>query len=275
MTPESSARSRREAGDSEAPGAGKGTSDGVRVEAFMPGDSPRLGGEDPKRVELLAGGGAELLPILMHQSTVRMIDGTHRILAARLRGDSEISVRYFDGTPVEAFVQSVRANVRHGLPFTRADREAAVLQIRGSQPEWSDRAIAKVTGLNAPTVGEIRRRATGNFCHLQARIGRYGWVRPMTTAEGRRIAAEIIAERPDTPLCEIASRAGISVGTARDVRGRLQRGDNPVPVKYSRGTVVPTPPSRSLTPCFRTRDMNTSESSALERARTPFPQMVG
>ncbi|WP_409491519.1 ParB/RepB/Spo0J family partition protein [Amycolatopsis sp. cmx-11-12] len=214
----------------------------MSLDALMLADSPRLDGEDPKHVELLAGAGADLPPVLVHRSTMRVIDGTHRILAARLRGDSEISITYFDGTDFEAFVQSVQSNVQHGLPLTRADREAAVLRILESQAAWSDRAIAEVTGLSAPTVGAIRSRATDNSCQSHARIGKDGRIRPLTTAEGRRAAAKIIAERPDAPLREIASTAGISTGTARDVRDRLRRGDDPVPMKYSKNKVLPEPP---------------------------------
>lgn len=226
-------------------GVGETMSDSVSLDALMLADSPRLDGEDPKHVELLAGAGAHLPPVLVHRSTMRVIDGTHRILAARLRGDSEISITYFDGTDFEAFVQSVQSNVQHGLPLTRADREAAVLRILESQAAWSDRAIAEVTGLSAPTVGAIRSRATANSCQSQARIGKDGRIRPLTTAEGRRAAAKIITERPDAPLREIASTAGISTGTARDVRDRLRRGDDPVPIKYSKNKVLPEPPRQA------------------------------
>ncbi|OLZ44962.1 hypothetical protein BS329_34980 [Amycolatopsis coloradensis] len=214
----------------------------MSLDALMLADSLRLDGEDPKHVELLAEADADLPPVLVQRSTMRVIDGKHRILAARLRGDSEITITYFDGTDFEAFVQSVRSNVRHGLPLTRADREAAVLRILESQAAWSDRAIAEVTGLSAPTVGAIRSRATDNSSQSHARIGRDGRIRPLTTAEGRRAAAKIIAERPDAPLREIASTAGISTGTARDVRDRLRRGDDPVPMKYSKEKVLPEPP---------------------------------
>lgn len=39
-------------------------------------------------------------------------------------------------------------NTHHGLPLTRADRKAAAQRILDIHPHWSDRAIAKVTGLS-------------------------------------------------------------------------------------------------------------------------------
>jgi hypothetical protein len=245
----------------------------VRLESLLPGDSPRLEGEDPVHVERLVGAEADLPPVLVHRPTMRVVDGTHRILAAQLRGDSTISVEYFDGTAFEAFVQSVRANVRHGLPLTKQDREVAAARILEAQPQWSDRAVAEVTGLSAPTVAEIRTRATDSSCQSHRRIGRDGRVRPLSTAEGRRIAARIIEERPDTSLRDIARRAGISTGTARDVRKRLQRGHDPVPGKYSVG--VSPRPRRSVPADLDLRDLRKDPSLRFNDAGRALLQWLG
>jgi hypothetical protein len=52
---------------------------------------------------------------------------------------------------------------------------------------------------------------------------------------GRGRAAELLAERPDISLREVARRAGVSVGTVRDVRRRLRDGLDPV-LRPRRGT---------------------------------------
>ncbi|MGW7535869.1 hypothetical protein [Amycolatopsis sp. NPDC054798] len=155
-----------------------------------------------------------------------MIDGKHRILPAHLRSDTETSITRFADTDFEAFVQSVQRNVAHG----RADREAAVLRIPGSRAAWPDRAIAEATGLSVPTVAAARSRATANFSQSHTRIGEDGRVRSLS----RRAAAKIIVDRPGTPLREMAGEASMSMGTAR---GRLRRGDYPVPMKYSKSKV--------------------------------------
>jgi hypothetical protein len=46
---------------------------------------------------------------------------------------------------------------------------------------------------------------------------------------GRQLAADYLACHPEASLREIAAAVGISPGTARDVRTRLSRGDDPVP----------------------------------------------
>ena len=65
-----------------------------------------------------------------------------------------------------------------------------------------------------------------------ARIGRDGRVRPLRSAAGRNRASKLIEAEPDLSLREVARRAGISVGTVRDVRLRLSRGADPVPARF-------------------------------------------
>jgi ParB-like chromosome segregation protein Spo0J len=191
-------------------------------------DSPRLGGEDPAHIEMLAQSGDELPPILVHRPTMQVIDGMHRVKAAVLRGAATVDVEFFDGTAEAAFLISVKLNMRHGLPLSPADRTAAATRIMQSWPNWSDRRIGAVAGLSANTVGALRR-ATGDGGQLHARVGRDGRVRPVSTEAGRRLAGKLIVERPNASLREIAVEAGISPGTVRDVRQRVARGDDPVP----------------------------------------------
>jgi hypothetical protein len=190
------------------------------------GESPRLAGQNHEHTRMLATVGAVLPPILVHRPTMRVIDGMHRLQAAILRGDDTIAVEFFDGSEREVFVRAVQANVEHGLPLTRADREAAVGRIIASHPELSDRAIAAVTGLSAPTVGVIRKRTSSQSCDVTARVGLDGRIRPLNSAEGRRKAGDVIRERPDASLREVAREAGVSVGTVRDVRNRIRRGED-------------------------------------------------
>jgi hypothetical protein len=192
-------------------------------------DSPRLVGEDATHVHRLAQVEAPLPPIIVHRPTMRVIDGMHRLGAARLRGDRTIEVQFFDGSAAEAFVIAVNANVTHGLPLSRADREAAAARIIGTHPHWSDRALAAVTGLATATIAAIRSRTGDHSAQPPARMGRDGRVRPLNAAAGRRLASRLFADRPDASLREVALAAGISPATARDVRIRMHRGDDPVP----------------------------------------------
>jgi hypothetical protein len=215
------------------PAIEKGHIDGrltmLPIDMLMPGESPRIEGVDIEHSRLLAMVKSDLPPIIVHRSTGRVIDGMHRLTAARLRGDDMIAVEYFDGSETDAFIHAVRANVRHGLPLSRAAREAAAVRVITLRPEWSDRAIADVTGLSAPAVGNIRRRSTDASFQSNTRVGRDGRVRPLNSTQARRKAGEIVAERPHATLREIAKESGISLATARDVRERVRHGDDPVP----------------------------------------------
>jgi hypothetical protein len=213
--------------------AGSGL-DRVPLDRLRLEDSPRLGGVDAGHVRALADVDRPLPPIVVHHETMQVIDGMHRVSAARLKNEHDIAVVYFCGSVKEAFRLAVLANVEHGMPLTVTDRHAAAERIVQSHPQLSDRSIASGTGIAARTVAGIRRRMTaGGFA--QSRIGQDGRTRPLSTAEGRRRASEIIAERPGASLREIAREAGLSVGTVRDVRARMARGDDPIPADRPAG----------------------------------------
>ncbi|MFD3656603.1 transcriptional regulator [Streptomyces sp. NPDC058620] len=170
---------------------------------------------------------------------MRVIDGMHRLMAAKLRGQETIEVELFDGTSEEAFLRAVEVNVSHGLPLSLADRRAAAGRIIASHPQMSDRAIARAAGLGAKAVAAIRRRTVGVVPQLGARIGRDGKSRPLNSVDGRLRAAELIAERPEASLREVARLAGISPATVSDVRKRLESGQAPV-VEPARAPETPT-----------------------------------
>lgn len=200
----------------------------VPISSLKPSDSPRLGGENVDHVLALAESNARLPPIIVSRCTMRIIDGVHRLRAAVLRGQDKVEVRFFDGNEEDAFILAVEANIKHGLPLSMADRAAAAARIITSHPHWSDRAIASSTGLSAKTVRAIRQRSSSDNYQSKIRVGRDGRVRPLDAREGRRLAAELMADQPNVSLRAVASAAGISLGTAQNVRERLRRGSDPV-----------------------------------------------
>jgi transposase-like protein len=206
----------------------------VPVAALHRGDSPRSQGEVAEHIRVLADIGVISEPIIVHRPTMRVIDGMHRLQAAILRGTPTIAVRFFDGCERDAFIIAVRQNTAHGYPLSRKDRTAAAARILGSHPHWSDRAIARVAGLAAGTVGALRRAIAADLPLVEARIGHDGRMRPVRPADGRQRAVELMAENPDASLRRIAREAGISPRTVRDVRDRLNRGDDPIKARRPR-----------------------------------------
>lgn len=205
-----------------------GSVDLVPVTALRIGESPRLTGEDADHVRTLATSAIPLPPIVVHRSTMRVIDGRHRLRAAALLSKTEVEVRWFDGPDDDAFVLAVQANTATGLPLSTADRRAAAARIVTTHPDHSDRWIGAVTGLAPTTVGAIRRSSVQNG-RSNRRIGRDGRVRPVDGSSGRLLAAELMRADPERSLREVARAAGIAPSTALDVRNRLRASAAPVP----------------------------------------------
>ncbi|GAA2014896.1 ParB N-terminal domain-containing protein [Catenulispora yoronensis] len=207
----------------------------VRISELREADSARSTGVDAAHVRTLAQVETPLPPILVHQSTMRIIDGVHRVAAARLNRRPKIDAVFFVGSEEEAFRLGVRTNTAHGLPLSLPDRRAAAARIIASHPQLSDRSIAMSAGLAAKTVAAIRHGLAVTEPTTQ-RIGRDGRIRPVNAATGRRAAVEILSRNPEATLREVAREAGISVSTAHSVRSRLAAGTEPVP---ARGDEVP------------------------------------
>ncbi|WP_232319924.1 ParB/RepB/Spo0J family partition protein [Herbidospora daliensis] len=214
----------------------------VLIDDLTTTGSPRLGGEDLDHVDTLAEAQNPLPPIVVHGPTMRVIDGFHRLKAARLRGEEKISVVFFDGAEDDAFVLAVQSNVTHGLPLSKQDRKRAAERIIFTHPHWSDRMIASVAGIAPATVAKIRSQlqVDADVVTLD-RTGQDGRVRRSDPEEGRRRAGEVIRSNPDMSLRQVAKIAGISPETARDVRKRIARGEDGL-LRSQERTPPPTPP---------------------------------
>jgi hypothetical protein len=92
-----------------------------------------------------------LLPIFTYKGQI--LDGRHRYKPCQIAG-IEPRFEEFTGDDPVAFVDSMNDKRRH---LTTAERKKVAAEILKWHPEMSDRAIAKETGLSAPTVGAVRR----------------------------------------------------------------------------------------------------------------------
>lgn len=189
----------------------------VEVSSISPMSSVRLAGVDEEHVRTLAELTGVTPPIVVHHQSMCVIDGMHRLHAAMARGDATVPVHFFDGSDEDAFVLSVRLNAEHGLPLTRAERRAAAERVVCSHPMLSDRAVSALCGVAASTVAGIRA-GHGEASAVTARLGRDGKVRPLRAAEAHARARRLLAEKPDATVREIATAAGVSIGTAHSIR---------------------------------------------------------
>ena len=220
-----------------------GTSDStieLNLRDIHAGDTPRIGPEDLEHCSALAEVEGDLPPIIVDRRTLRIIDGAHRVIAARRRGDTSITARLFEGSPEDAFLLAVRSNTTHGKPLTLQERRQSAGRILQTHAHWSDRAIASICGLSAGTIASLRCSTVENL-QLRGRVGRDGRTRPRDTTDARRVAAKMLREDPAVSLREVARATGISPGTVRDVRKRIMSG-RPPEVNPIRSTPVPEPP---------------------------------
>jgi ParB-like chromosome segregation protein Spo0J len=205
----------------------------VDIKRLKIGLSPRIGEQDLDHARALAYRLDECPPILVERTTSTVIDGVHRLLAARLLGRSKVAVRFFDGTREEAFAEAVRSNIAHGKPLTLAEREAAVKKILEMKGEWSDRLVANICGLSDKTVGRLRK-TTAEIPKLAERVGRDGRHRPTDSRQLRMQIAAALSEKPDASMVKLAQEFSTSPTTVRDVRKRIQSGEDPIPLGRSR-----------------------------------------
>jgi ParB-like chromosome segregation protein Spo0J len=235
----------------------------LKLDSIVTSESPRLSGWNQDHVSALAQLDVILPPIIVHRSTMCVVDGVHRIHAARLRGDDSIQAVLFDGSDEDAFILAVKLNTTHGLPLTLRDRTAAARRILMSRPEWSDRRIARTAGLAPSTVAAMRREEGGPG-EPDRRIGLDGRARPVDQQRARQLIKRLLLEAPDSSLREIARRAGVSPETVRGVRATLQNSvesalsknepieDQLVPVQRTGRNRPPTQAPRSVQPTVRT-----------------------
>lgn len=200
----------------------------VPVRSLIAENTLRASGESAEHIRVLAAASAEPPPIVVHRATMRVVDGLHRLRAAELCKRESIAARMFDGEEADALVFAVQANLTTTLPLSLADRKAAAERIVGLYPQWSDGLVASITNLSPKTVRGVRRgRPAESTPSTEGRVGRDGRVRPVNAAEKRREASDLFRKNPEMPLRQVAKAVGISPETARSVRNRLLRGEEP------------------------------------------------
>jgi ParB-like chromosome segregation protein Spo0J len=185
----------------------------------------RQGGVNRAHVQFLAQLEGRWPPILIARDSFQIIDGIHRLHAARLLGFVEIECTFFDGQPEAAYVEALRRNAQHGLVLTLKDRKHAAAQLLRFGFRWSDRRIAGLVGISPTTVGGIRTEisCTNDPVGLIAarRIGVDGRQRPTDKAAAYQRISAAIRSDPHGSLRKLAARADASPESVRKVRNRL------------------------------------------------------
>jgi len=108
--------------------------------------NPRRQAVDPDVVDHYASIFKETIwpPILVHRGTNKLLDGWHRVEAAKRAGVYTLPVLWADCTEEELFILAVKANLQHGLRLTREERYQAIARLQ--RESWTPERIAEVLG---------------------------------------------------------------------------------------------------------------------------------
>jgi ParB-like chromosome segregation protein Spo0J len=170
-------------------------------------------------------------PAIVVTQDLAIVDGAHRVAAAKELGLQHLQAVVFVGTADDAFVEFLRLNAAHGLPLTLTERRDGVRRLLERDGRRSDRWIAELCGVSPKTAGRIRQELNSNSNDERdssdvVRVGRDGRARPVRPNAIRGRIAEELERRPDASLRSIARTVGASPQTVRSVARNL-RGDEP------------------------------------------------
>ena len=197
----------------------------VCVDDLSVGYSPRETKVDPDHVAALADVVDRLPPVVVDERTMTVIDGVHRLQAFRSVGRSRIPALLFRGNDMEALVIAIQANIQHGKPLSRNERQGAARALLCRCPERSDRWVGEVCGLSHTTVAVLRRSVS--VAEVKIRTGRDGRRRPIDPSLGQAAVARVIAENPSASIRQAAGAAGVSPSTVQRVAAGLSRSQKP------------------------------------------------
>jgi hypothetical protein len=96
-------------------------------------------------------------PILVRLSDHIVVDGHHRVEAARQLGLTRLAAEPYEGSDSEAYIEAVSRNIVHGRALTLTERKIAAKRILSANIGFSDRKVAGLCGLASGTVGKIRK----------------------------------------------------------------------------------------------------------------------
>lgn len=108
-------------------------------------------------------GGAQFPPVLLRREAGRLVlvDGHHRLEAARQSGQRQIEARVACVDGREGLLLALEANGAHGKPLTRCERREAAMRLLADAEwrQWSDREIARRCGVSSMSVGRWRHES--------------------------------------------------------------------------------------------------------------------
>jgi hypothetical protein len=121
-------------------------------------------------------------------------------------------------------VTAIQANIKHGKPLSRSERQAAARVVLDRCPERSDRWVGEVCGLSHTTVALLRRSLTSADARI--RTGRDGRRRPVDPSPGQAAVVRVLEDNPAASIRQAAGAAGVAPSTVQRVAASLAKSHN-------------------------------------------------
>jgi hypothetical protein len=118
---------------------------------------PRCGGLVADHLERLLSSDPGTWPPLLVRPVGRgylVLDGAHRLAVARRLQLSALPCRVVQAG---SYLEAAEANMRHGLPLSRADRKVLAVTLHHHFPSLSERELSRRCGLARGTVAKVLR----------------------------------------------------------------------------------------------------------------------
>ena len=117
--------------------------------------NPRLKGTNSEIVEYYAEIFDDVIwpPILVHRESLKLIDGFHRVAAAKKVGKYNFFVQYLENiAEEELFAYAVKANLGHGANLSKEERYKAIHKLQ--RAGWTNEKIAELLNCGITTVNK-------------------------------------------------------------------------------------------------------------------------
>ena len=135
-----------------------------------------------------------------------LADGFHRIKAAKKLGLTEIEADVKQGTRKDAEEYAVLANLKHGKPLTRKERQKAIKRMLILHPERANNWIAEELGVSDMTVKKYREEleSASQIGKVDEFLGKDGKVYPREIPHPKREEHSSADEPGETTLFDKA-----------------------------------------------------------------------
>ena len=173
--------------------------------------------------------------ILTPDDELLLVDGWHRVAAARKKKIEKFQASVRGGTRQDALEACLIANARHGLRRTRADKRRAIRLALGDAEfvKRSDRWIAEMTGVTSPTVTKMRSELV--------EAGEIEFQKELLTKDGRSWTQTPPKDKEESPQTSNVKISNSSAkGSTQVVDSSLPEG---VKIRPGKNTLPGTPPT--------------------------------